>query len=194
MKKVHLDLAQAESGFVVFRSRKSLPAKDRIFEQKPFSGRILPENWTVTFPDGWGVPNVPVHLKELKPWKELMLGDEGRAFSGTARYEATFTVTPEQSVKNLVLDLGEVDMIADIKVNGKSAGVLWAQPYRIPIGDLVCEGENQLIIDVTSTWFNRLVYDSSIPAEQRKTWTTSWPEKDSQLRNSGLIGPVGVLY
>ena len=194
MKKVHLDLAQAESGFVVFRSRKSLPAKDRIFEQKSFSGRILPENWTVTFPDGWGVPNVPVHLKELKPWKELMLGDEGRAFSGTARYEATFTVTPEQSVKNLVLDLGEVDMIADIKVNGKSAGVLWAQPYRIPIGDLVCEGENQLIIDVTSTWFNRLVYDSSIPAEQRKTWTTSWPEKDSQLRNSGLIGPVGVLY
>ena len=194
MKKVHLDLSQAESGFVVFRHRKSSPAKNRVLEQKSFSGKIVPENWTVTFPEGWGIPDSPVRLEELKPWKDLMLGEEGRAFSGTARYGATFTVTPEHSCKNLVLDLGEVDMIADINVNGKHVGVLWAQPYRIPIGDFVCEGENTLSIDVTSTWFNRLVYDSTIPENQRKTWTTSWPENGSQLRNSGLIGPVAVLY
>lgn len=194
MKKISLDLAKAESGFVVFRSASSLPAKGRSSCKKSFSGKIVPEGWNVIFPDGWGIPNEPIRLEELKPWKDLAIGDEGRAFSGTARYEATFTIDPELVGKELLLELGEVDMIADVKVNGKSAGVCWTQPYRVPVTGLVCDGKNVLTIDVTSTWFNRLAYDVSLPQEQRKTWTTSWPEAGSKLRNSGLMGPVIVLY
>ena len=40
----------------------------------------------------------------------------------------------------VALDLGGVDMIADVRVNGEKAGVLWAAPYRLDIGKWVKPG------------------------------------------------------
>ncbi|MBR5174512.1 MAG: hypothetical protein IKW89_01115 [Bacteroidales bacterium] len=195
MKKVHLVLAQAESGFVVFRSGASAPAtKEKAFAPCPNAGRIAVEGWTVKFPDNWGAPTEPLTINELKPWKDLPLGEEGKAFSGTATYEASFTVDNSMTGKAMVLDLGKVDFIADVKVNGKNAGVRWTEPYSLDISDLVQEGENTLTIDVTGTWFNRLAYDASRPEAERKTWTIAGPAAGSQLRDSGLLGPVSINY
>ena len=194
MKKIALNLERAESGFVVFRNDSSPKAKEEAFRKAPSSGRLAIEGWTVTFPEGWGAPAGPVALDELKPWKDLDLGDEGKAFSGTASYEAVFNVGKGQFGKELVLDLGNVDFIADVKVNGESAGVLWTVPYRLSIGDLVHEGENKLTVDVTSTWYNRLAYDASLPEAERKTWTIEGPKAGSPLLDSGLIGPVVIEY
>lgn len=81
-----------------------------------------------------------------------------------------------------------------MKVNGKSAGVLWTEPYVTDISDLVQEGENRLTIDVTGTWYNRLVYDASLPEPERKTWTIAGPTAGSPLHDSGLLGPVTISY
>ena len=195
MKKVNLDLANAESGFVVFRSGTSSPAaKEKAFAPKPDAGQIAIEGWTVKFPNGWGAPTEPIAINELKPWKDLPLGEEGKAFSGTATYEASFTIDKGQLGKDLVLDLGKVDFIADVKVNGKSAGVLWTEPYSLNIKDFIQEGENTLTVDVTGTWYNRLAYDASQPEAQRKTWTIAGPAAGSQLHDSGLLGPVFIEY
>ncbi len=43
---------------------------------------------------------------------------------------------------------------------------------------------------VTSTWFNRLVYDARQPEEKRKTWVINGPGAENELRPSGLLGPV----
>ncbi len=195
MKKVNLDLANAESGFVVFRSGTSSPTtKEKAFAPKPDAGQIAIEGWTVKFPNGWGAPTEPIAINELKPWKDLPLGEEGKAFSGTATYEASFTIDKGQLGKELVLDLGKVDFIADVKVNGKSAGVLWTEPYSLNIKDFIQEGENTLTVDVTGTWYNRLAYDASQPEAQRKTWTIAGPAAGSQLHDSGLLGPVFIEY
>ena len=195
MKKVRLDLVQAESGFVVFRSGSSSPAtKEKAFAPKPHAGQIAVEGWTVKFPDGWGAPTEPVAINDLKPWKDLDLGEEGKAFSGTATYDAKFTISGDQLGKDLVLDLGKVDFIADVKVNGKSAGIRWTEPYSLNIKDLIQEGENTLTIDVTGTWYNRLAYDASKPEAARKTWTIAGPEPGSPLHDSGLLGPVRIEY
>ena len=195
MKKVRLDLAKAESGFVVFRSGASSPTtKEKAFPGKPDHGQIAIEGWTVRFPEGWGTPEGTISLSELKPWKDLDLGDEGKSFSGTATYETSFTLDKSQIGKDLVLDLGKVDFIADIKVNGKSAGVLWTEPYSLNIKDFIQEGENTLTVDVTGTWYNRLAYDASQPEAQRKTWTIAGPAAGSQLHDSGLLGPVRIEY
>ena len=195
MKKVRLDLAKAESGFVVFRSGASSPTtKEKAFPGKPDHGQIAIEGWTVKFPEGWGTPEGTISLSELKPWKDLDLGDEGKSFSGTATYETSFTLDKSQIGKDLVLDLGKVDFIADIKVNGKSAGVLWTEPYSLNIKDFIQEGENTLTVDVTGTWYNRLAYDASQPEPQRKTWTIAGPAAGSQLHDSGLLGPVRIEY
>ena len=195
MKKVRLDLAKAESGFVVFRRGSSSPtARKNASKKGAAKGGFTVENWTVRFPEGWGAPQEPIVLTDLKPWKDLPLGEEAKAFSGTATYEAVFNIGKELTGKKFTLNLGQVDFIADVKVNGKSAGVLWTEPYVTDISDLVQEGENRLTIDVTGTWYNRLVYDASLPEPERKTWTIAGPTAGSPLHDSGLLGPVTISY
>ena len=64
-----------------------------------------------------------------------------------------------------ILDLGEMKDIAEVRVNGKSAGVLWYPPYRADITELLVAGENDLEILVTNNWVNRLIGDEQEPAD-----------------------------
>ena len=73
---------------------------------------------------------------------------------------------------------------------GQTLRTLWTSPYKLDVSNALRAGTNELTVEVTSTWFNRLVYDAGQPEADRKTWTISGPSKDSQLRESGLLGPV----
>ena len=183
---VQLDLERAGNCFVVFKNHT-----DKKPLEQPRTTRTQElRQWTLQFPEGWGAPANPLKLFGLQPWKDLPLGDEGKAFSGTAVYETTFTLP--KGVKEVVLDLGRVDMIADVTLNGEPAGVLWASPYKLTLKGK--PGRNTLRIAVTGTWFNRLAYDAAQPEDQRKTWTIAGPEAGSPLRESGLMGPVRLIY
>ncbi len=50
---------------------------------------------------------------------------------------------------------------------------------------------NQLSVEVTNTWRNRLAYDSARPEAQRKTWVMSGPSP-VPLIPAGLLGPVNL--
>ena len=170
-------------------------------------------NWSLSFPSGWGAPE-NMALARLVPWKDLPgVSDEGHAFSGTATYTANVKVEFEDGKGNdsdggrgrkrcVLLDLGEVRDFARVFVNGREAAVLWAEPCRCDITPFVKPGDNELKIEVTSTWFNRLAYDFSQPPEKRKTWTI-WDVGNrpppcltpgAQLRVSGLLGPVRIFF
>lgn len=188
--EVELDLPKGGSCFVVFDKKKG--------HKNPSSRdcsdtRKLTESWHVTFPDGWGMPQ-HVEMTELKPWCELPLSDEAKAFSGKARYSTTFYVDSVCVGRSAVLDLGAVSTIAEVTINGKHAGTLWCSPFTVEIGKFLTSGENKLEIDVTSTWYNRLVYDASLPVEARKTWTINGPSEGSALKHSGLMGPVTICF
>ena len=189
---IDMDLVHAQNCFIVFRRDGESKAEAK---KLPTKGGSISINrpWTVNFPQGWGAPE-QITVTELKPWKDLPLGDEGKSFSGTAKYSTTFVLDEVSGDMNFTLDLGDVNMIADVKINGKKAGVLWANPYTLYVGDLVKKGENTLEIDVTSTWYNRLAYDAGKPEAERKTWTISGPKENSPLHNSGLMGPVRIRY
>ena len=188
---VRLDLEKAENCFIVFKPQGALKPQQKP-QRKGVSVALT--DWTLTFPEGWGTPAEPVELHELLPWKDLDIGEEGKAFSGTATYETTVNVSDEMAKADVVLDLGRADMIADVKINGKPAGILWARPYRLDIGNLLKTGKNTVTIDITSTWFNRLAYDANLPEAERKTWTIAGPKPQSPLRESGLMGPVVMEY
>ena len=151
----------------------------------PVTGR-----WTLSYPQGWGAPE-SIEISELKPWKDLAVSDEAKAFSGTVRYEIQVNV-PKEAGTRYLLDLGRVDMIASVSVNGAPVRTLWCVPYRLDITDALRKGDNRISIEVTSTWFNRLVYDASLPESERKTWVLKYPSKDAPLRDSGLLGPVRI--
>jgi hypothetical protein len=85
-------------------------------------------------------------------------------------------------------------MVAVVKLNGKHLRTLWCAPYSLDISPAVVNGSNKLEIEITSTWFNRLVYDASLPEEERKTWTIEGPSANEELKDTGLFGPVMLKY
>lgn len=188
---VGLDMPQAGSCFVVF-DRNGKAAKYRPAPE-PQREIELAEGWNISFPEGWGAPS-RMQLNELKPWRDMALSPEGRAFSGTATYDTAFELERVKKGSPVILDLGRTDMIAVVKVNGKEVTTLWCPPYRVDISTAVKRGRNTLTVEVTSTWYNRLVYDASQPEAERKTWTINGPAADAPLRESGLMGPVTVKY
>ena len=195
---LRLDLVQAESGFLVLRrdaweggKRPALTSAGSL--PSPTRGTIAVGNWTVSFPEGWGAPTEPLPLDTLRAWKDLGLGPEGSAFSGTAVYQATFEMPDSLVGKDLMLDLGAVDFIAEVEVNGEE-GVLWTPPYHFFFGEKVLPGTHSLTVKVTSTWYNRLSYDATQEEKARKTWTIAGPKAGSPLHDSGLLGPVVIRY
>jgi hypothetical protein len=186
---LRLDLAPAENIFVVF-SRNSLDVKPVISTvlptEKSFRDLRCLQDWSLSFPSGWGAPD-SIQLKKLVSWTDLPISKEGRHFSGTATYNTKF-----QGVKgeNVILDLGDVEFVAEVFVNGNKVCALWSPPYRCEIGKFVENGENDLRVDVTSTWFNRLAFDAGLPKNEQKTWTISAPRKGTSPRPAGLLGPV----
>jgi len=186
---VKLDLARAGSCFVVFRKNEGSDESPIAIKSNGISSVPVSDPWTLSFPEGWGAPK-ELLLNELKPWKDLNISEEGKAFSGTATYTTTIRVEKMGVDERYVLNLGDVDMVAVVSINGESPTTLWAPPYRVDVTDQLQVGENTLTVDVTSTWFNRLVYDAGQPENKRKTWTIAGPKEDTPLRASGLLGPV----
>ena len=188
---IDLDLKRGEMLFVVFRHREWIPSPAP-FRYKGEQHTALSEPWTLNFPQGWGISE-PLTLNELKPWKDLPLSDEGKAFSGTATYETTFTLNEKSRRSRYLLSLGQVEEIAVVSVNGHVTDTLWAEPYETDVTQYLKKGQNKLSVQVTSTWFNRLVYDAGLPKEQRRTWVISGPGKERSLRPSGLLGKVELV-
>ena len=187
---VSLALAPHESRFVVFKRGVKLNPCAVVSTTNDVMTLAGP--WKVSFPEGWGMPG-EMTVDALKPWKELGTTPEAKAFSGTADYTIDFTLDKVDADAVVLLDLGRVESLAKVEVNGTKVGNVWSQPYRIPLTGAVKAGKNSLKVSVTDTWYNRLVFDAGQPEAKRRTWTIAGPKKGSALRDSGLIGPVRVI-
>ncbi|HEY0947522.1 MAG TPA: glycosyl hydrolase [Opitutaceae bacterium] len=121
--------------------------------------------WTVAFQAGRGAP-ASIELPELQ---SLHLHTEAgvKYFSGAATYAREFVV-PAAAIgdaRRVMLDLGRIEVAAEVRVNGRAAGLVWKEPYRLDVTDLVRPGANQLEVAVTNLWTNRLIGDEQLPAE-----------------------------
>ena len=148
--------------------------------------------WEVSFAPGWGAPE-KITFVQLTDWTKRP-EDSIKYFSGKANYRRTFDIS-ESALRTphpeLILDLGEVNDIAVVRVNGRELGTLWLPPYQVDIASAVKPGANTIEVDIVNTWNNRLAGDAVLPAEQRHTSITApTVKKNSPLRPAGLIGPV----
>jgi (4-O-methyl)-D-glucuronate---lignin esterase len=187
--RIALRLEPYESLFVVFRpTSRVLPPLPQLVEDLPIEQRIGGP-WTVSFTPGRGAPR-QITLASLVSWTDS--ADFGvRHYSGTARYEKTINLPVLSPGERLVLDLGDVKVVAAVRVNGKPLGQLWKLPYAVDITSAVHAGPNRLTIDVANLWANRLIADSGLPPRKRVTWTTWNPyHPNDPLLPSGLLGPV----
>jgi hypothetical protein len=112
---------------------------------------------------------------------------EMRYFSGTATYRKTFDLPT--TAGRLFLDLGNLSMLAEVRLNGKNLGVTWTPPFRVEITDAVKPTGNTLEVAVVNGWWNQLVGDPG----HRHTQTNIRLAPGAQPQASGLLGPVRIL-
>ena len=208
----NIDLAPYESRVLVFSRAVAQPIP-------AMSGPAIPPvdvsaNWTVKFADSPAVP-----MPTLRPWTE----DENRKFySGTATYERSVTPPPAMLRKGqrVFLNFGEGTVVdpaserrapsgmrawlespvreaAQVYVNGKAAGAVWAAPFELEVTGLLTSGENTLRVVVANLALNVLAKG---PLPDYKELTAKYGEKfqaqDMESVRSlpaGMLGPVTLV-
>ena len=167
--------------------------------------------WNVSFNSKFGGPST-IDFNKLQDWTDHEMRGI-KYYSGMATYKKTFIIDELKDKKHYI-DLGVVNDIARVKLNGKDIGVVWCVPWRIDISTALKEGEKKLEIEVANRWINRLLGDRSEPKKYTRTlkfenglmggkvyqtdiYTFT---KESALRSfkfteplsSGLLGPVTI--
>ena len=217
---VPLRFEPAQSWFVVFRS-SSHPALQDVVVVRNFFSRsqtaVLAGPWEVSFDPKWGGPDKPVVFERLTDWSQHA-DPHIHYYSGTAVYRKALQI-PQSAIPDpqskIFLDLGSVQVMARVQLNGKDCGIAWKPPYQVDISGAARAGENQLEIAVVNLWINRMIGDEQLPEDGNwKDFETllEWPDwfqtgkprpsgrytfttcrhyqKDSPLVPSGLLGPV----
>jgi hypothetical protein len=154
----------------------------------------LETSWEVSFDPTMGAP-AKVRFETLEDWTRRP--EPGlKYYSGMATYRSSFNVDAaaiSSAGSRLLLELGKVEVMARVRVNGTDCGVVWTAPWQVDISRAVKPGDNKLEIEVANLWPNRMIGDAAFP-DQKFTQTTYRPYKATDaLLPSGLLGPVSVL-
>jgi hypothetical protein len=127
--------------------------------------RALAGDWQVDFQPVLGKP----FRAKLASLIDLSTHDnpEIRYFSGTATYNLRVQIPRDQlnPQNRILLRLGQVRDMADVRVNDQPLGIWWHAPFERDITAALHEGENTLSIAVTNTWHNLLVGDERYPID-----------------------------
>lgn len=176
----------------------------------------LDGDWDMSFPMGNGRPAQTLS-SPLFAW-DTSDDPDIRYFSGTATYSRSFELQSGRLThgRKVYIDLGRVEKLAKVRINGRSYPDLWKIPFRAEITALLKTGSNRLEIEVTNTWVNRMIGDEQLPpdieygrrfptafpdwldgsvprASDRQTFTLQQFYKEGDaLLPSGLLGPVTI--
>ncbi|WP_020570317.1 glycosyl hydrolase [Neolewinella persica] len=209
-------LADQPGDYVVYFSSTDLQSRTIDELAEPLA---IDNPWQVTFRKENGFAGT-LTFNTLTDWAKHP-DERINYYSGTATYRSSFDFTLDEAL-HYQLDLGEVDIVAEVILNGKNLGVLWMPPFKIDVTDALRTGENQLEIEVTNLWSNRLIGEERFPKQDggyemdgyqprkkmpqwyvnnepvppgpRTTFTTAdFYDADDELFPSGLKGPVRIL-
>jgi hypothetical protein len=181
---IELTLYPADLRIIVFEkeNNKTLP---QFKEYPPLPKQTLNINagWKATFYhiDGSTKQTSLEILKDLKDMLDFV------HFSGTVVYQNHFN-----AAANLYsfIDLGVVEGVSALKINGIPLGVQWYGRHIYSIKDALQPSENTIEIAVTCTMGNylKILKDNRIA----QYWTNE-KRKNQPLQSMGLIGPVGIF-
>lgn len=148
--------------------------------------------WTVDFQNKTIGPGAPVKFESLSDWS-LSDNEKIRYYSGTAIYETSFELSNIPESEELFINLGDVSVMARVKLNDVDIGGTWMAPYRLKATKYLIIGTNKIEIEVVNLWRNHLIKDKKLAEEDRYTWLLIDDIKEGEeLQPSGLIGPVCI--
>ena len=214
---VRLTLEAGQSTFLVFNPANGMVAPT-MPTPTPAIALAFHQPWSLTF-DPLYSDAPAMELPALIDLREVD-DPEVRHFSGKATYRNSFSWVPSEHADNrrIMLDLGQVEAVASVRLNGVDMGTVWAQPFTLDITQALLSGENHIEIEVATTWVNRLIGDAALentsgyepegrwpernmvdwysaneppPAGPRRTWSTQdFFTAEDPLVPTGLIGPL----
>ncbi len=196
MTFVPVKLDANESAFIIFRKNNNDQDRNNISVNYPEPVQVteITDPWIVNFDSAGRGPVHPVVFNKLYDWATSS-NDSIRYYSGTAVYQTRFKLEKTYGESKLLIDLGVVNGMAKVKVNGNFAGGIWTAPWQADITSLVKSGENIVEVEIVNTWINRLIGDSKLPESKRKTWCMVNPfTPETPLAPSGMTGPVKIFY
>lgn len=87
-------------------------------------------------------------LLKLDGWKTESTDNEGFTETRVAKFNLIKKIGKDQRV---VLDLGNVEIMAQVTLNGKTCDTLWMPPYALDVTDALKKGQNKVAVRITST-------------------------------------------
>ncbi len=156
----------------------------------------LTNNWTVSFNPEMGGPET-YQMEKLISWSDIDL-DGVKYYSGTATYTREFTVEEGMLAKDtkVFVAFEDIQEIARVYINNNDCGIIWTPPYKANVTKHLKPGANEIRVDVTNTWNNRIVGDLRNPEGTAYTKTNAKYKftKNSPLLKSGLMGKAEISF
>ncbi len=116
----------------------------------------------------------------LETLADLSTIEETRHFAGTVYYKKILAIDDSAHRQ---LDLGDVQGITELSINGKLLGTRWYGAQVYDLEGALKEGENELTIKLTTITGNYMKGLKDNPVAQRWTWGQSYYP-------IGILGPV----
>jgi hypothetical protein len=151
----------------------------------------------VSFEPGYSATIKPVEFTELQ-WLNESLNPDIKYFAGTAKYVISFKFPADKIQKDdsVLLDLGQFETLAEIKLNGTNLGRVWMNGTYIPVKGML-KNENLLEVSVANIYRNRFIGDFIQFGKIQNLFTSSpiadFLNKDMPLKPSGLKGPIRII-
>ncbi|MGB0372894.1 MAG: glycosyl hydrolase [Opitutales bacterium] len=162
--RIEIDVKDpADSFFVMFREETTTPsvvdasasvseldlyynAKNELVVESAMAG-----NYTLTMSDGTE-RSVSIHENAasiaIENWNTETSDHEGFTNTHVAEFELRKNFAKDQRV---ILDLGKVEIMAEVTLNGKTFETLWMPPFTLDVTDALESGRNSIDVRITST-------------------------------------------
>jgi len=175
--KIQLELPRATSVLLVFESEKNGQPFQPIKTKK--QRKEIDGTWKLEL----NHINGEKRDLEINALTDLAEYYDTKEFAGEVFYKKTITID-SNNVK--FIDLGDVQGVSELTINGKLIGTRWYGAHIYDLGDTLKEGQNELSIKLITIVGNYLKSLKDNPVAMR--WTRR--QKNYPM---GIIGPVTVF-
>ena len=187
------DLGPVESVLVVFEKTKTndlQPWQPLHYLRANMTASDLSKDWDVALCHSLLHDTTNAHFDTLF---DLQYSEAYQHFCGTIVYRKSIDCHSTHSAHTVstLLDLGMVEGVSEVFVNGQSSGVQYFGRRIYDLTDLLQEGCNNLEVHVTTTMGNYL--KSLSQEENPAAWFYMHPKKVEQpFHPQGMLGPVKI--
>lgn len=191
---------QPGEAMIVKTSNTAINAPNWKYVTAENEGWAITNPWTLHFEQGGPVLPADQILPQAIAWTDLP-DTLAAAFSGTASYTSSFTLSGNQRADDYLLVPGQVNESVKVWINGRYAGLLWSIPYQMRIGRYLKSGTNTIKLEVANLMANRIrdMDRKGIPwrnYHEINFVNVNYKNFDAsgwKVQPSGLTGPVRII-